>query len=507
MNKYIYALMLFWAAITTASECSQQLVTKELLGNQLAASSENMLQITVANQFSKPDYRADCGYHAPFNGMALAELAQANPERQKLLLRYLASLEDKGELIGKLASPWKQHILKRRAHALAGRRIVDLLLKSLQGAELSKEKPNEAIQYSCNDGSWIAFKEKSETESASVALLVDIIRNIGLELTKETSAQNNNTFVYSIPIHTIKEALHEAIKKEQLKFKSDRSKKEQTCDIALDNLDKLIASPDINFQITADTDWLEASDIKALWENRNLLPLFFKDTLEDVRLFTLADRIGANVPLGQDSIVDDEDFIQLQETLSRDDSNAQAIVVLYLKELASDNSSSHEAGWFSFITSLFSSTAPMQNTETLKSDAEVMAAETKASSDGHWVSMVVNKVGKDIQFLLANSGSNGNLLNEKRVLEAKALLLAKTPQYIQAQQQILTQAASPQTRLESAWPTIKIVLIVAVAAIIYFIIHKKQQDAAKKKGLPSAKAQPKKAATFSKPATPAKKLQ
>lgn len=375
---------------------------------------------------------------------------------------------------------------EKRARTQAGEKVVDLLLKSLQGAELAQEKPQVATRYSCNDGSWIAFKDKTDEELDLIDLMVNIIRNSGSKLITENPAvRDGDSFIYTIPIDTTKEALFATIKK--LKLESAGNKKEKTCALALAYMNKLIAPPLINFSVNTDTDWLDASDIKALWEIGDQLDLFADTTLANVPLFTLGDRIGATEPLSQDSTADDKDFKQLQEALRRDDGNAKAILVLYLKKHCSNESS-----WFPF-SSWFSSTPKFNG---VRSEAEIIAAETRASSKGHWVSMVVNKVGRDIQFLLADSGNNNNLLDVERIHEAKALLLG--PDYA------VTNTTIPQTTFEATWPTIKIVLIIAVVVIICLIIKKQDADAKKKKPA-SGKAQSENPAPSSSAQSPDKK--
>ncbi len=433
MSKMLALCLVLWVFYAQAMETAQILITGEIAGDLLHEKSEEKIkQFIVADQAAMKGSDADCGYHALSNGFALARLAQSlTKEEQEIFLEWLRSEEKKNELFVTPESPWKSAVIEDRMRREAKKKVTYHLLKSLKNAQevyeepqatpLKKVVPGDA----CN--TWLVLSCQNEGEVKKVEGVMSLVRNLSIQLIDESglNAQKSSYVLSGKDAFTILETTLEAKSRplgEWLMANSDDSdlRMHQTYqDIFADTLKKYIDITDT--EITASLDdgtWLDAQEILRLSTLKSTFKKFNVGKKNNIPILTIGDSPEARFSMAQDAAVRfGGQFTDLIEQLKRDGDHL-AIICMY-EPLSSDSHASESFLWYDWIIKkIFGSsntaTRPIQSDQAYYSNASKVK--------GHWYTLLVNKVGQTVQFVLADSFRNEVRIKDKRVTEAINLL-------------------------------------------------------------------------------------
>ena len=383
--RYIIILVPLMAVEIMAQN---QLLTQKLLGGAYKGSKDNRIQVTVANQFSMPDSATDCGYHAFYNGLAIAYLVKAAPgDLQHGLARFgdtQAAADARVAVFGTPDSAWRKAVAEIRADRKATKPLREALSNAINPTLDVKERT--AIQ--------------------------NVIKRAALAIARESHSLNADSVAYRADADLIKRELKEALQASVEDKNVDLELKEVYQKLVQEGLEEYLNPQTVEFPVERDpATWLYSDEIVPLASHvasENL----FDNSEHELKLFSLGDTIGSNQPLASELKIVDPEFKQLQKDMRDPSSNALAVILLYVKE--------GEIDPFAWVTSLKDWFFP-------PTVAQKMASETEESSKGHWITLVVNKVGPEVQYITADSGGNASRLDDKRVNEVITLLTGEKP--------------------------------------------------------------------------------
>ncbi len=406
----LYACVLVCGSHFTAVKAQILLTKSNILKKYFVGGECNRLQLKVANQFKMTGSAADCGYHSVANGFAISQLllSESNEERLNLFQR-LRDRNMKQKLFANIDSPWKQWIAAKRADGMASKQIQAYLKKSL------RISGNPAFD---------KLDQKSKDQ------LLNGITNVGSKYPRHIRIQTcTNCFTYKISSpHILSyfkkqlEDLCEDIRiemalEEKEEHRINKKEKANICEILAQTLDSYFDFTDeeISIQISENA-WLTPEEVVALAEAEEpRLPANFKVRNSD-SIITYTFSPG-------DNYQENGEFAHLRKKLMVS-GNHLAIVLLYEPGSSAPSTTSEacEGGILNRIYSYFRPKSSIAQTE-----AEIYAAGVQNNTNGHWITLVVNKVDKDIEFILANSGSNASRIYDRRVNELIRFLEGDKP--------------------------------------------------------------------------------
>ncbi len=434
-----------------AMETCQLVVTKELVGDQYKQHKDNIFQLAVANQRDMAGSETDCGYHSLCNGLAIAQFIQsATPAQQAHFLSWLSSEEEKGQLFVTPDSPWKSMVIEDRMKKEARKRITKHLLKSIKNSEVAYQEPEASptrtvLKVATKE--WILIKSQSEDEASKVACVVDLVRNISVQIADKLhpNGQNNSFLIRSTEIVSsldellkMKSKPDEEMVKRIATDKNTQKKLQFYQTIRAETLAKYLEIKDIEITLEPDSGtWIDAKEINDLSTSKATFRKFFEaDEKQEqgdssLPVITIGDSPEAKISMAQDAAVRIEgEFSELTKKLTQD-SNHLALILVYeplsnssstVSSASGDDSGSFFLDWF--IPSFLRSSQPMKqqqlSDQSHQSDADYYNSASKEK--GHWFTLVVNKVGKELQFLVTDSWKNTDRLNDRRITEIIKLL-------------------------------------------------------------------------------------
>ncbi len=438
--KIVIKALIFGLLSLSKIESSQSLLKPAELREQklLVHEQDNLLQISVTNQSVHRDDMlesgTDCGYYSLFNGLTLADLTKAadNEEKSRLLIKYLTAYDEKAKLFGNLESHWKSLILRQKADAQASSRLGDLLHKSISMGKIVQSK----ITYddsSSPDGTIISFAHCSDADRRNCTTLMNAIRNCTLAAIKAADIEQKGTsFTYYVDENALKRQLSDKIYITSQKTKPGElitRLSEAEAQAIVQNYMKLPQNMQIS--VHGRSTWLELSDIRRLYEDAIHSGLWHYGPTTN--LFLFGDEIAYNKPLAHDRKLLDDPFKRFQDDVRRPGSDASAIVLLYTHL--------HIPAKPNLLSRLWSSLFDGPKTE-----AQMAKEKNAESSDGHWFTLVVNRVAGQNQFILADSLGNTVRTNHPRVNEFIAILLGQEQAPLQESAALLHAASTLQEK-------------------------------------------------------------
>lgn len=400
---------LLWAALffvpSVFSMNPQQFLTQVLLKGSKIEEIEDRLQIDVFNQNGKLGTKTDCGYYALFNGLTIAQLIQETSalKREHLLTDLTTFDNKKNSLFGTSAGSWKSLIIERATRSQKEQEIRYRLLKCVRVLRDKKEYRKEELLLELKNegqegnpllwipsilGGTICFKApcKTENEQKMFCKIESLIQKVAQLITEPKNSLEVNLQAGTILVTTIDKFLAEAL---EYKIESNRHDKEEL-EIYQALKDAGINSffdiKDIVLPQTGNSNmgtWLKDEEIELL--NRQIITqALFPDVLKENRLFVLGGSPISVHGMKYDYAVRDEHkFTAFLESFKNSRENELAVILLY---------------------------TPL----------------TKGGRDGHWFTLVVNRIDGKTQYILSDSGGNTSRLTDDRVNQVIDLLTGKT---------------------------------------------------------------------------------
>lgn len=451
MKITLYACALFIVAPASAME--KLWLTPALVDNKCTEAPDR-IQIHVTNQFEVPASETDCAYHALCNGLTIAQIIRSvRPEKRAELLSSLTDFSKKKSLLfGSQESSWKKTILERRALPQIKSELKYQLLKALKVLQDAQEYAHNPERGKANPLHWIPVSRggsvyfkvvcKTEEERTLFVKLEGIIDLVVAELTsaKQISYFQDTTYAHET-ISTLLEEILGTKLDENKKNLDDFAPYEALSDAGILSYFNL---KNINIPYPSDPEkgsWLTSAEIKVLL-GEDYTKKCFEYGIEPAEVLILGDSQVANMPMKYDPALAQNDFKALRKKLAHPSDNALAVIVLF---------------------------TPFEG-----------------SPKGHWYTLVVNKIGSHIQYILADSANDHPRLAEPRLDETIALLLGKVEPENPPLEAIANQAsaeAAPKKSFSFISTDRLITVIMACAAIIIVacIVMLKQKNDSKKR--------------------------
>ena len=401
-------------------------------------------QRAVVNQRIFSALPADCGYHALFNGLTIAEYIRTIPRerRARLLLwltdfavkkkEFFASAQGNPEdsNICKLPkSFWKQAIVELRARNRAKDDIFNLLLRSIKGAEQLSLPDNNSDSrkmlenvYKCMNqkDTWIQCLRADAEDKAQVDKLPAIIQEAAKALTECSKQSDECAQSYVLSTALIRDALERALIEKSNKaliggedevIQTYESMQSKGIDYFFD-LKKDVVKVQVPY---GEGSWLNESEISLLLNENNAYTrsTFISEPAispSNINFFVIGD---SGEPIKE--VFGRESFRQLKDIMLEEEKNHVAVILIYEPGSGSfvsvpASSWSDNFPWpFRSIASYF------LNSQSLPSQNSLVAK----LNNGHWYTLVPNKVGKCCEFIVMDSLSRDdkNRVNDPRVKE------------------------------------------------------------------------------------------
>ena len=296
-----------------------------------------------------------------------------------------------------------------------------------------------------------------------------IIRNVASDLATKGDLVQESFVDYRISADLVQAKLRHGI---QSKLEDDTvsdKMMEVYLKFSRGDIDPFVNIGDIRLTVERDpASWLFSDEMTKL-SNHSSSNRFFKTCLEAYNLFVLGDDLGLNQPIASDEKTKGAHFKQLQADMQNPNSNVLAVILLYTKE------GFDFFDWIEPITSRFSW---LKQTKT---EAEAMDSATSSASEGHWITLVVNKIGANTQFITADSGGNKSRLNDKRVNEVIALLTDKKAEFQSKEPKMTSQRSAGNSWRQWQKPVKIILSTAAMVAACLFIARTMNKEGQKAK--------------------------
>lgn len=449
INRYAWALFIALLAITKANAqiwLSEEITGIYELGNRRKGhDKEELIQLKVADQSRIKGSEEDCGYHALFNGLAIGKLIHsASVESQQQWLKWLGNFNEKKEaLFGSTQTPWKQIVQIKRTQKKALTAIIYHLTKAFHNSQELAKKPDDGSNlhrtYTCHlwDSRWITKENRyiecigsDEKELNRIDKIVSIIRDAAVELIKPCVVRESSLLL-ALSSEQIIKTLEDLLIKKLGSVNDDPMAEEAYTEISKAGISNFLSIEDITLTIPFDkTNWLYDDEISLLLNDASTSNYFNDETeppvaLEKISFFILGNSPKASKSMKSDRNVKSPAFDKLKEAMSLE-KNHLAIILLY---------------------------------EPLEDHAK----------EGHWFTLVINRIDNKNQFILADSLKNQERFDNQRVLEVIALLTGKKmplPKIIRSPQK-----PAPDRNGSSLSNLFKIKTVVCTALIIAIVYY------------------------------------
>ncbi len=428
--------------LINAMECKHLLVTKAGTKEELAGFIATPEQWRVVNQMDVDEASTDCGYHALFNGLTIAEyIRNASPERRAQLLSWLTRFDAKkkeffdpasvnhgdSSASGIPKSSWKRLIIAQRAKSRAKEDIFNLLLRSLKGAverKISDDNPGARelyphIYHCMNQkDTWVSVDCTDQIEGYLLDKLPAIIQEAANVLTEAADEGDTSSVSFTLSVAAVREALSKALAEKASKALMGQEEEpirmyEGLQSKGIDHFFDLEAN---GVKVPyGQGSWLNESEISSLLRENNVhtKATFITEppiSPANLNFFVIGD---SGEPIKE--VFGREKFKQLKVIMRDEEKNHVAIILIYepgssTAQETSGSSRLERLPWpLRSVTSLFISSNPSV------SHNKLVAKFDK----GHWYTLVLNKVGKTCEFIVADSLSrdNKNRVNDPRVKE------------------------------------------------------------------------------------------
>ena len=343
------------------------------------------IQMNVANQ----RWGAKCGLNALFNGITIAQLAQSNSVQKVDILKKLKDFDEREKLFGTDQCSWGRLVSIKRTQELIMSDIQEQIGLCIKGSAcidtISSEHTvsDKIATYKLKNSKILAintFEEQWKKEE--LMLLLTMLTPFSRNVVDNCYQASNEILFCTASQADLFRICYESLKKKYNDTKSpDKEKLEPIIAPLLENEGQRLHiyfdfKPIAVEKRLTGMDWAEQEELSAVIE-----------TLANKKsIFFVGDTLPAAFPLSQDQRFNDDTFKDFKKEFDKQESSLVGVFLMYI------------------CTGTYS--ADM-------SDLQL----NQANSHGHWYSIVANKVGPQVQYLLADSLGNPSRVHNRRFIE------------------------------------------------------------------------------------------
>jgi len=356
---------------------------------------DNCFKLNVLSQNHRDGGgRLSCGYHALKNGLIITQAIQALPHERSAILRKLNAASFITDRFGSINAHWRKAVVLERKKTLMRDFIHDILLSTINGVKtsrMSRSANNTNVKKYYFKNEYVTFAAYPQGSIATIEernLLLGLLIEVAKETISNVPLQVEETEPITITGNAIKTALQEILRKKAI----------QNARYAQLNTDAkiLLYFPEILSLEAIMTDTL----FQETYTSQSL-------STDQINKRIIGCSEGLSTVPGEWLSLEDIQLISNTENVLVDSVTRN---LMHTDILILDN----------FEEYLRTSTAnPIQNDQLLLLKQSIAEANTTFTKilillkDSHWTTCVINKQGREVQFMFADSFDNRwNIAND-----------------------------------------------------------------------------------------------